>query len=417
MFENANSLQDTPENGAAISAMSEQARRLDDLDPLSAGVREFAVGGLIHLNGNSLGPPRVSLVGELERVVSDQWARHQVRAWFDDGWLELPRTVGEKLGMLLGAAPGQVVVAGETTSTILFNAMVAACRLREERPVLLIEASSFPTDLYVAGSVARLLRRRLVVESGEGFDAFLGERGTEVGVAVASPVDFRTGQRRDIASTTALCHGAGAVSVWDLSHAAGVLPTALDEHGVDLAVGCGYKYLGGGPGAPAFLYVADRLQSAVDLPLCGWHGHSDPFAMAPEFVAAAGIDRGRTGTPPLLSLVALNHALDPLVQAGIVALHRRSCSLSDFFLACIDERSPDLATLLISPRDAARRGGHLTLRMGAADDVERQLAQRGVLVDFRMPDMLRLAFAPLYVTHADVWRAVQQLDDVMSRPR
>ena len=254
--------------------------------------------------------------------MSDQWAQHQVQAWFDDGWLQLPRTVGDKLGTLLGAAPGQVVVAGETTSTTLFNAMLAACRLRDERPVLLVEAGSFPTDLYIAGSVARLLDRRLVVKSGETFDAFLDEHGSEVAAAVASPVDFRTGARREIGPTTARCHASGAVSVWDLSHAAGVLPTELDEHGVDLAVGCGYKYLGGGPGAPAFLYVAERLQSTVDLPLCGWHGHSDPFEMAEDFVPARDIDRGRTGTPPLLSVAALNHALDPLVQAGIVALHQ-----------------------------------------------------------------------------------------------
>jgi hypothetical protein len=186
-----------------MSAMSEEARRRDDIDPLSTRAREYAADGLIHLNGNFLGPPRASLAGELERVVSDQWARHQVQAWFDDGWLELPRTVGDKLGKLLGAAPGQVVVAGETTSTTLFNAMVAACRLREDRPVLLLEAGSFPTDLYIAGSVARLLGRRLVVESGEGFDAFLDERGTEVAAAVASPVDFRTGQRREIGSRDA----------------------------------------------------------------------------------------------------------------------------------------------------------------------------------------------------------------------
>lgn len=401
----------------AMTAMNEEARHRDAIDPLSARAREFAAGGLIHLNGNSLGPPRASLVGELERVVSDQWARHQVQAWFDDGWLELPRTVGEKLGKLLGAAPGQVVVAGETTSTTLFNAMLAACRLREDRPVLLVEAGSFPTDLYIAGSVARLLGRRLVVESREGFDAFLDERGTEVATAVASPVDFRTGQLREIGSTTALCHGRGAVCVWDLSHAAGVLPTGLDEHGVDLAVGCGYKYLGGGPGAPAFLYVADRLQSTVDLPLCGWHGHSAPFGMAPDFVPAAGIDRGRTGTPPLLSLVGLDHALDPLVQAGIVALNRRSRSLGDFFLACIEERCPDLIAQLVSPRDCGRRGGHLTLGIPDADEVERKLAARGVLVDSRPPEMLRVAFAPLYVTHVEVWRAVQELDHVVRGPR
>ncbi len=402
---------DAPPQDPGVTAAGEEASRRDESHPLSARASEFATGGLIHLNGNSLGPPRASLVAELERVVSDQWAQHQVQAWFDDGWLQLPRTVGDKLGTLLGAAPGQVVVAGETTSTTLFNAMLAACRLRDERPVLLVEAGSFPTDLYIAGSVARLLDRRLVVKSGETFDAFLDEHGSEVAAAVASPVDFRTGARREIGLTTARCHASGAVSVWDLSHAAGVLPTELDEHGVDLAVGCGYKYLGGGPGAPAFLYVAERLQSTVDLPLCGWHGHSDPFDMAEDFVPARDIDRGRTGTPPLLSVAALNHALDPLVQAGIVALHSRSRALGDFFLACLEERRPDLASRLVSPRDSGRRGGHLTLRIPDADGVEQRLAERGVIVDSRPPELLRLAFAPLYVTYGQVWRAVQELDD------
>lgn len=389
--------------------MGHEVWRSDDIDPLSEYAREFAADGAIHLNGNSLGPPRESLAGELDRVVSDQWTRRQVQAWFHDGWLDLPRTVGDKLVSLLGARTGQVVVAGETTSTMLFNALVAACRLRDDRPVLLVEADSFPTDLYIAGSVARLLGRRLVVEPREGLDAFLEEHGTQVAAAVVAPVDFRTGERREIGPTTALCHAAGAVSVWDLSHAAGVLPTELDANEVDLAVGCGYKYLGGGPGAPAFLYVADRLQSTVDFPLSGWHGHARPFAMVPEFVPAAGIDRARTGTPPLLSLVGLNHALDPLVEAGIHALHRRSQALGEFFLTCLEERCPDLLSQLASPRDPDRRGGHLALRVPGADKVELALADRGVLVDSRPPDLIRFAFAPLYVSHDQVWRAVHEL--------
>jgi kynureninase len=386
-------------------AQQSDARKFDTADPLSGYAYEFATDDIIHLNGNSLGPPRESLAAELGRVVSDQWARRQVQAWFQDGWLDLPRTIGDKLGLLLGARPGQVVVSGETTSTTLFNALVAACRLRDDRPVLLIEADSFPTGLYIAGSVTRLLGRRLVVESREGFDAFLAEQGKQVAAAIAAPVDFRTGELREIGPTTALCHAAGAVSVWDLSHAAGVLPTELDSNEVDLAVGCGYKYLGGGPGAPAFLYVAERLQSIVDFPLTGWHGHAAPFQMAPEFVPADGIDRARTGTPPLLSLVGLNHALDPLVKAGIHALHWRSQDLGKFFLTCI----PGLLSQLVSPRDPDRRGGHLALRVPDAEKVELELADRGVLVDARPPDLIRFAFAPLYVTHDQVWRAAHEL--------
>lgn len=391
----------------------DEAKCRDISDPLSGYVSEFSTGDLVHLNGNSLGPPHASLLRELERVVDREWTPRQIQAWFAEGWLDLPRTVGDRIGALLGARPGQVIVAGETTSTTLFNAMAAACRLREERAVLLVEAGAFPTDLYIASSVARLLGRQLVVESSAGFDAALETYGAKIAAAITSPVDFRTGERREIGPTTARCHAAGAVSVWDLSHAAGVLPTEVDRNRVDLAVGCGYKYLGGGPGAPAYFYIAERLQSTVDLPLSGWHGHAEPFAMSSEFVPAAGIDRARTGTPPLLSLVALDHALGPLTETGIDALSQRSSSLSDFFLICLEERCPRITRQLASPRDYARRGGHLALNIPEAEKVERALADRGVLLDSRPPNLIRLAFAPLYVSHVQVWRAAEELAHVL----
>ncbi|PXX54762.1 kynureninase [Nocardia tenerifensis] len=400
-----------PESAATLPSDSllAEARHRDSVDPLAEYARAFATDGAIHLNGNSLGPPRNSLTEELDRVVSDQWAPRQVQAWFEDGWLDLPCTVGDKIGTLVGAGPGQVVVAGETTSTTLFNALIAACRLRRDRQVLLVESESFPTDLYIAGSAARLLDRELVVETREGFDAYLRDNGTQVAVALAAPVDFRTGERREIRPITALCHAVGAVSVWDLSHASGVLPVDLDANAVDLAVGCGYKYLGGGPGAPAFLYVPTRLQSAVDFPLTGWHGHAKPFAMAQTFIPAEGIDRARTGTPPLLSLVALNHALAPLIEVGIHELHRRSTELGEFFLECLARRRSELLGRLASPEGPERRGGHLALRIAQADKVEQALAEDGVLVDARPPDLIRFAFAPLYVTHEQVSHAVDAL--------
>ncbi|MFE9581345.1 aminotransferase class V-fold PLP-dependent enzyme [Nocardia sp. NPDC006044] len=401
------------ESGATMPALDE-ARRRDDLDPLAQYARQFATAGAIHLNGNSLGPPRGNLAAELDRVVSGQWAPRQVQAWFQDGWLDLPRTVGDKLGTLLGAGPGQVLVAGETTSTTLFNALTAAGRLRPDRPVLLIEAESFPTDLYIANSVARLLDRELVVESRGGFEEYLRDNGTQVAAALAAPVDFRTGERREIRPITALCHAVGAISVWDLSHATGVLPVDLDANAVDLAVGCGYKYLGGGPGAPAFTYVPTRLQSSVDFPLAGWHGHAKPFAMARTFIPADDIDRARTGTPPLLSLVGLNHALAPLIEVGIHELHRRARDLGEFFLECVGSGRPDLLDRLVSPRDADRRGGHLALRIPQADKVEGALADSGVLVDARPPDLIRFAFAPLYVTHEQVSQAADALCHVVA---
>ncbi|MBN9739972.1 kynureninase [Amycolatopsis sp. A1MSW2902] len=392
--------------------LGDEGSRREKIDPLSSCLDEYALDGRIHLNGNSLGAPRHNLVPALERLVSGQWAPLQVRGWFHEGWLELPRTIGDKLGALLGAAPGQVVVAGETTSTTLFNVLVAACRLRSDRPVLLAEQESFPTDLYIAASVARLLDRDLVAVPRADLDIRLRDHGDQVAAALTSPVDFRTGERRDIGATTALCHHAGAISVWDLSHAAGVLPVDLDANDVDLAVGCGYKYLGGGPGAPAFTYVPARHQPDVDFPLAGWHGHARPFTMVPGFEPADGIDRARTGTPPVLSLAGLDHALDPLLEAGIEALYRRSRELSDYFLACLEESRPDLARQLVSPRDARRRGGHLAVRVPDAERVEHELAERGVHVDSRPPDLIRFAFAPLYVTKDHIRQVVDILTAV-----
>lgn len=387
--------------------------RLDLTDPLTDHVGRYSTGGAIHLNGNSLSPACDGLDERL-RETTARWASDQVRGWFDAGWLDLPRTVGDKIATLLGTGPGRVVVPGESTSTVLFNALVGALRLSgtDTRPELLVEAEAFPTDRYIAASAARLLDRTVVAVPAAGLDAAVAARGPRVAAVLAAPVDFRTGRRRDLAATAAACRRAGAVSVFDLSHAAGVLPVELDDVGADLAVGCGYKYLGGGPGAPAFLFAAADHHADLELPLTGWHGHARPFAMVPEFEPASGIDRGRTGTPQLLSLVALDHALDPLVEVGIDALYTRGVALAATFLEELGRRRPDLAAAVVGPRDPARRGAHLALQLPDAGRTERELATRGVLTDSRPPDLLRVAFAPLQVTHGQVARAAAVLDEV-----
>ncbi|KLO61809.1 aminotransferase class V-fold PLP-dependent enzyme [Dermacoccus sp. 147Ba] len=399
-------------------ANCEAARRHDSSDPLTDYAERYRTEGLVHLNGNSLGPALIDLDDRLAEVTAT-WASRQIGGWFGDGWLSLPRTVGDKIAGLVGATPGSIVVPGESTSTVLFNALIAALRMGADGRVegcaneLLVEEEAFPTDHYMAASTARMFGCNVVTVPADDLPETVTAHGARVAAVLTSPVDFRTGHRRDIAALTRVCRASGAVSVVDLSHAAGVLPVELDAWGVDLAVGCGYKYLGGGPGAPAFLYVAPRRRDTVDLPLTGWHGHAEPFIMSATFRPAESIDRGRIGTPQVLSLVALDHALTPLVEVGTAELHRRSVDLATTFIDVLTERRPDLAERIVTPIDPSRRGAHLALRHEDADQAERILFERNVLVDSRGPDLLRVAFSPLILTHEQVYSAARIIEDVL----
>ncbi|MFI6582217.1 kynureninase [Embleya sp. NPDC050493] len=383
------------------------AERLD-ADDVLAGFRErFTLPpGLIYLDGNSLGPLPTSVAPAVHDAIHRQWRENLVRSWVD--WMELPTRVGDRIGALLGVGPGQVAV-GDSTSVQLFNTLVGAARLRPGRQVLLTDPRHFPTDRYMADSAARLLGLRVVEVPAEEAAEWLARDGRDVAVAAYPVVDYRTGELWDVAGITAAAHEVGAVVLWDVCHAVGVLPLDLERHDVDMAVGCTYKYLSGGPGSPAFVYVAERHHQALDLPLAGWLGHATPFATGGPYVPAAGIGRAVVGTPAILSLVALDAALDVYRDVSVEQVRAKSLSLTAFFVRCVDELPDEPGFEVVTPRAAERRGSHVSLRHEHAYGMIRALMPEGVVADSRPPDLLRFGFHPLYVSHQDVQESVERL--------
>ena len=306
--------------------------------------------------------------------------------------------MGDRIGALIGAAPGQVVVC-DSTSVNLYKLLVAARSLRPDRPQVLVDTDDFPTDRYIVGSVAGASVVRAL--------------GPDVGVVVRSHVNYQSGRLHDLAGLTAAAHDAGALVVWDLSHSVGVMPVELDAAGVDFAVGCTYKYLNGGPGAPAFAYVADRHQAALRQPLTGWIGHAEPFAMATDYEPAPGISRVLTGTPPIVSMAALEAALDAFDGVSMAAVRAKSVALTSLFIALVEERLGG-AFPLASPREPAERGGQVCLSHPDGYPIVQALIARQVIADYREPDRLRFGFAPLLIRFVDVWDAVDRLVAVMA---
>ncbi|GAA2829384.1 kynureninase [Crossiella cryophila] len=388
-------------------SLADTARKLDALDPIAHCRDEFDLDpDVVYLNGNSLGALPRAVAPRLAEVVGQQWGRRLIRGW-GEGWWGAPERLGDRLAPLVGSAPGQVVV-GDSTSVNLFKALVAAIRLNPGRPELLVDAATFPTDGYIAASVARLTGVRVrPVPMPEA----AAEVNEHTAVLLANHVDFRSGVLHDMGAITEAAHRAGALVVWDLCHSVGALPVELDAHQVDLAVGCTYKFLNGGPGAPAFLYVPQRFQDAFDQPLSGWCGHAEPFAMTPEYTPGAGVTRGRTGTPDILSMLALDAALDVWDKTSIAEVRAKGLRLTDFFLSCVDELLGDRVTVR-TPRDTGR-GNHVALSVPDAGQVMKELIAREVIGDYRPPDVLRFGFAPLYVRYADALTAVEVIAGVI----
>ena len=390
----------------------EEARALDAADPLRhCRERFFLPEGVIYLDGNSLGALPMAAVGRSREVVEAEWGEELIRSWNSRGWIDAPQRVGAKIAPLIGAKPHEVIVA-DSTSVNLFKLIVAAAALAPERPVLLSEAGNFHTDLHIASGAAELARLRLEVVARDAIDARLG---SETNLLLLTHVHFKAGYRFDMAEMTARAREAGARVIWDLSHSAGAVPLDLNGSGAELAVGCGYKYLNGGPGAPAFLYVAEHLQERLLSPLRGWMGHAAPFAFTDDYVPAPGIARFLAGTPPILGLAALEAGIEAFAGAAIEQLWAKSIRLFDLFAQLVAERCPDLTC--ISPDEPERRGSHISFSHPHAFELCQALIADGVVGDFRAPDVIRFGLTPLYLGFEDVWTAVERMRHILDSGR
>jgi len=381
-----------------------EAVQCDRNDPLAPFRNRFVLPyGVIYLDGNSLGPLPRATAERVAAVVQREWGQSLIRSWNDHGWIDLAARVGEKIGRLIGAEPDCTVVA-DSTSVNLFKLLSAALALRPGRRVILTEAGNFPTDLYIAQGLAELTGCSVRREADP-----LTALNDDVAVLLLTHVNYRSGAMHNMASITHRAHDAGALVLWDLSHSVGAVPLSLAEEDVDFAVGCGYKYLNGGPGAPAFLSVAARLLPGLRLPLTGWLGHAEPFAFADDYHPAQGIARAVVGTPPILSLAALEVGVDLMLEAPADALRAKSLQLTGTFMRLVD----DLGFRLLTPTDPARRGSQVAIAHPDGYAIMQALIERSVIGDFRAPDVLRFGFAPLFLRYADVWDAAATLREVM----
>ncbi len=383
----------------------------DAADPLEAVRDRFSLpDGVIYLDGNSLGALPRGAANAVREAVEREWGGDLISSWNKHGWIGLPQKVGGKIARLIGAGADEVV-ATDSVSVNLFKLAAAAVNARKGRRVVLTESGDFPTDLYILQGLAGMMPdvELRVVGPGE-IESALDER---VAAVLLSHVHYRSGAVRDMAALSTAIRAVGAMSLWDLSHSAGVLDVDLNRDGADLAAGCGYKYLNGGPGAPAWLFVARRHQAGLRNPLSGWMGHARPFDFVDDYTPAPGIDRWLCGTPPILSLTALDAALDVFGGVDMAAVRARAGALGDLFIEQVEARCAGKGLALASPRDAALRGGQVSFRHPQGWAVMQNLIARGVVGDFRSPDVIRFGFAPLYVRRVDVWDAVEVLGEIL----
>ena len=367
--------------------------------------------GVIYLDGNSLGPLPHAVRARLARTLDEEWGAMLIRGWNQAGWMDLPARVGDQIARLVGAAPGSVVAA-DSTSINVYKVLTAALSLVPERRVILSDTGNFPTDLYMAEGLARQLgdhyQLRLVAP-----EDVAGAIDQSVAVLMLTEVDYRTGRRHDMAALTDAAHRAGALAIWDLAHSAGAFPVDLTGAKADFAVGCGYKYLNGGPGAPAFLYVRPDHQDRIAPALSGWMGHAAPFDFDTSYRPTQGIERMRVGTPPILALSALDAALELWDGIDLAEVRARSVALSELFIAEVERRAAGHGLELASPRDPDRRGSQVSFRLDQGYPVMQTLIARGVIGDFRAPDILRFGFTPLYTTEDEVRAAARHLADIL----
>ena len=387
------------------------ARALDADDALAFTRQRFQLPpGLIYLDGNSLGALPAATPAALARTISGEWGHDLIASWNKHDWINAPSRVAAKVAPIVGAAPDELLIA-DSTSICLFKLLAAAVRARPERGTILTETGNFPTDLYVAQGLTRLFAnlRLKALPAEEIADAI----DQDTAVVSLTHVDYRSGRRHDMAAINAAARKAGALNLWDLSHSAGAIALDLDSAGCDLAVGCGYKYLNGGPGAPAFVFVARHLQAALETPLPGWMGHAEPFAFASDYAPAPGMLQWLTGTPSILALTALDAGIDTFAGVTMAQVEAKSAQLTQLFIEEVERRCRDQLRLA-GPRDPAARGSQVSFAHPQSYAVMQALIDRGIVGDFRAPDLIRFGFAPLYNSFADAVGAAEGLADVLA---
>ena len=390
-----------------------QLAELDADDALAPMRGRFHVPeGVIYLDGNSLGPMPKATAARVAEVVRQEWGEGLIRSWNDAGWMDMPFRIGGKIARLIGAPEGNVIVA-DSTSVNLFKLLGAALAARPGRRVILSERGNFPTDLYMAEGLAALLDRGHTLRQVEAAD-IASAIDDDTAVVMLTHVNYHTGAMFDMAAITEAAHAKGALMLWDLAHSAGAVPVDLAGCGADMAVGCGYKFLNGGPGAPAFLYVAEHLLPTIRFPLTGWLGHAAPFAFEGSYRPAPGIAGGFVGSPAVISMSALEVGIDIALDAPIAGIRAKSVRQTALFAELVEQECPGHGLVLASPREAARRGSQVCFAHPEAYPIMQALIARGVIGDFRAPDILRFGITPLYLRYADLWDAVAILRDVLT---
>ena len=398
-------------NGApAMTTTREQCAALDARDTLAHARKRFVLPeGVNYLDGNSLGAVPKGVAEHVAHVIRDQWGTGLIRSWNGAGWFDAPGRIGAKMAPILGAAPHQVTVT-DTISINLFKALVAACRMRPDRKTIVAERGNFPSDNHIVDSVARMLGLTVIyVPAGDVAAAITDDTA----VIELSHVNYRTAEIQDMAKVTAAAHAKGALTVWDLAHSTGAVELKLDADKADFAVGCGYKFLNGGPGAPSHIYVAERHLDAIDQPLSGWWGHKAPFAFGHDFKRADGIKSMLCSTAPMLSMLAFESALDAFDGITMAQVQGKGRALGDLMIKLYDERLKPLGFGLSASRDGGRRGNHVSITHAESYRIMQALIARGIIGDFRAPDVMRFGFGPLYVQFTDVFDAVVAIEAIM----
>ncbi|ALO66911.1 kynureninase [Arthrobacter alpinus] len=411
-------------NGTAARTERKDCLAADEADSLALFKGRFILPpGVIYLDGNSLGPRPAGALERVQEVVTEEWGVGLIRSWNTAGWFDLPGRLGEKLAQLMGGGKGQAVVT-DTTSLNLFKALASAIRIQQvdhpEKRVIVTERDNFPSDVYIAEGIIDFLNS-MSQEAGVRYEVRLIDDDLPLSVALdgstaviaLSHVNYRTGAMWDMAEVSAQAHAVGALVIWDLAHAAGAVPLDLVGADADYAVGCTYKYLNGGPGSPAFIWVNARHQKRFWQPLAGWWSHANPFAMADSYTPAADINRFLCGTQPITAMAMVETGLDIMLDVDGDALRAKSLAMTDLFIALVEQRCGDHPLELMTPRDHARRGSHVSFRHPEGYAVMSALIDRGVIGDYREPEVLRFGITPLYLSYADIWDAVEILRDIL----